>query len=190
LANQIGPNQDIISGITGERPVTNRAPGLTQGQAILNACAAHGLYETHTDMNTTDWMSPRRSASYLIQEFASVLHPGGILLYHDGGNRRPTPDALEGMIQIGISRGYRFATATDLVNSGTPQPGSMAYRTTSSETRSIEETTSSSDSDLVTCNYNARATLMQRLEDPYVKLAERSRIVEILAEYDDLEKAS
>jgi peptidoglycan/xylan/chitin deacetylase (PgdA/CDA1 family) len=129
LANQIGPNQAIINNITGVTPVAHRAPGLTKGQAILNACAWHGLYEVHTNMVMTDSRSPRPPAWALVNEFKSGLRPGGITLYHDGGNRRPTPDALPGIIDYALSRGYTFVTSTELINSGTPQPARGSYLT-------------------------------------------------------------
>ena len=90
LASQIGLNQSIIRNATGVTPVVHRAPGLTRGAAILSTCASLGLYEAHTHMSTFDYLSPRRSASQLINEFVRYHRNGALPIYHDGGNRRPT----------------------------------------------------------------------------------------------------
>jgi len=185
LADQIGPNQEIIYNETGVMPVTNRAPGLTRGSAILAACAANGLYEAHTSMNTSDWKSPRWSANRLIDEFAVGISPGTIALHHDGGGARPTPDALPGMIEVALSRGYTFHTVTELVNSGIPKPGTNSY--------SLSETSQLTQDDAQcsnACQYDPKTELLARLEDVSVKGPERSRIVEALANIEEHEKAA
>ncbi len=127
LASQIGRNQEIIEGATGIRPITNRAPGLTKGRAILDECRACGLYETHTNRDTNDWRAPRWSAGRLIEEFRGYLAPGWIGLYHDGGGRRPTVDALPEFIRFARSQGYDFVTVTELINIGRPMPVSGRF---------------------------------------------------------------
>jgi hypothetical protein len=76
-------------------------------------------------MSTFDWRSPRHSASQLINEFVRHHRNGALPIYHDGGGRRPTPDALPGIISYGKSVGYTFVPATELVNSGTPEPATF-----------------------------------------------------------------
>ncbi len=205
LASQIGPNQNIIRDATGVTPVTHRAPGLTRGDAILNACARHGLYEAHTHMHTTDWISPRRSAVFLINEFRRNHRNGALPIYHDGDARRPTTDAVDGIIRAGLGLGYQFVTATQLVNSGVPQPGRRSYRDGDSAPRPLDgpptdgigrhETAISTSTGIVEpyvdcCGYDARQQLIDVLENQTrLTRADRSRIVEVLADIDDQRRA-
>ncbi|MBG7605965.1 MAG: polysaccharide deacetylase family protein [Actinobacteria bacterium] len=185
LANQIGGNQAIIRDTTGITPVVHRAPGLTRGYSILNTCASYGIYEAHTHMSTFDYLSPRRSAWQLTDEFVRYHRNGAMPIYHDGGNRRPTPDALPSIINYGLSIGYTFVTATELVNSGAPRPARFGYALTA------EPTTDSVADDAAEgyvdrCKYDAEAELIAMLDSGDVSLnsQDRSRIVEVLADIE------
>ncbi|NND73987.1 MAG: polysaccharide deacetylase family protein [Ilumatobacter sp.] len=179
LASQIRGNQSIIQQETGVVPVVHRAPGLTRGSSILFTCAQENLYECHTHMGTSDYVSPRWSSSRLISQFSSNLRNGSFPIYHDGGPSRPTRYAVGAMVDIALARGYGLHTATGLVNIGTPVPGRQSYPFLS---RADAE---HAGHDVNCCPYDARAGLLERLENPTVKHAERSRIVEQLAMFDD-----
>lgn len=182
LASQIGPNQAIIRNATGVTPVVNRAPGLTKGGAILSACAQYGLYEAHTHMSTFDYQSPRHSSSALMNEFVRYHRNGAFALYHDGGNRRPTPDALPGIINYGVSVGYTFVTATELVNSGRPQPSGGSYLTAGL----LADSPVSEPAYVDVCGYDAASELTGILErdDLALTALDRSRITGALADID------
>jgi len=186
LAGQIGPNQSISRNATGVTPVVSRAPGLTKGGAILNACAQFGLYEAHTHMSTFDYLSPRHSASQLINEFVRYHRNGALPIYHDGGNSRPTPAALPGIISYGLSVGYTFVTATELMNSGRPQPAGGAYLTAASLDADPEAEPSYVD----VCGYDAAGELAGILErdDLPLTAVDRSRIVGALADIDGVSR--
>jgi peptidoglycan/xylan/chitin deacetylase (PgdA/CDA1 family) len=187
LSRQIGPNQDIIRSETGVTPIVNRAPGLTRGYDILDQCRDFGLYECHTHMATYDWLSPRHSASALYDEFVRYHRNGAFALYHDGGGRRPTPEALPYIIDYALGSGYELVTATELTTYGDPVPGRMSYsqRFDSSDVGAVPQSETPEGEYVDVCGYDARLTLEQRLEDPTVTRAERSRIVEVLAEMDE-----
>lgn len=194
LAAQIAANQAIILDTTGVTPVVHRAPGLTKGNAILNTCAANGLYEAHTHMSTFDYLSPRRSAPALVNEFVRYHRNGALPIYHDGGSRRPTPDALPSIISYAKSIGYTFVTATELVNGGTPLPGSYGYLSSESTNpgdpsdpdQEIEQPVEYVD----LCGYDAEAELIQMLEgdDLTIKSVDRSRILDSLTDLQDTKK--
>ena len=188
LASQIAGNNQIIQSETGVRPVANRAPGLARGSSILYTCAQENMYECHTHMATSDWLAPRWSASSLVSQFSSTQRNGAFAIYHDGGNRRPTPDALPSMISIAQSRGFQLITATQLVNAGSPVPGNQTYPAYGGLqiAGGDGQLQAGDELDLVDCcQFDARAALVERLEDPTVSAAERSRIVEQLAMFDD-----
>jgi peptidoglycan/xylan/chitin deacetylase (PgdA/CDA1 family) len=192
LSRQIGPNQEIIQSATGTTPLVNRAPGLTRGSSILDVCRQHGMYECHTNMATYDWLSPRHSAGALYSEFVRHQTNGAFVLYHDGGGRRPTPDALPSIVDYGISQGYTFVTATELTTYGSPVPGRNWYPqsidagATGDVPQAIDVASPGApEAEYVdVCGYDARLELEQRLDDPTIRVAERSRIVEALAEMD------
>ncbi|MEO1059243.1 MAG: polysaccharide deacetylase family protein [Actinomycetota bacterium] len=200
LAGQMAGNQSIIRDVTGVAPVTHRAPGLTRGGIILSTARSLGVYEAHTNMQTFDWISPRYSASAIFSQFTRYLTNGALVLYHDGGGRRPTPDALPSIIEYARARGYEFTTATELVNSGNPRPGTFSYFTSSAlqartaaghDHRGHDHGDHNHDEEYVDlCGYNAQAELESILRDGDVKLtyADRMRVVESLAEFDDLSR--
>ncbi|MFT7502084.1 MAG: peptidoglycan/xylan/chitin deacetylase (PgdA/CDA1 family) [Gammaproteobacteria bacterium] len=190
LASQIAGNNQIIQAETGVRPVANRAPGLTRGSSVLDTCVQENMYECHTHMATSDWVAPRWSASSLVSQFSSTQRTGAFAIYHDGGNRRPTPAAVPRMISIAQSRGYELMTATELVNAGSPVPGNQTYPAYGGLQIARGEgdghLRADDEFDLFNfCQFDARAALVERLEDPTVTAAERSRIVEQLAMFDD-----
>jgi len=182
LASQIGPNQSIIQNATGITPIVNRAPGLTKGGAILSTCAQYGLYEAHTHMSTFDYLAPRHSASQLLSEYVRYHRNGAFALYHDGGNRRPTPAALPSIISYGLSVGYTFVTATELVNSGRAQPASGSYLSA----ESLDDGEAGESSYVDVCGYDAAGELAGMLErdDLSLTATDRSRIVGALADID------
>lgn len=193
LASQIERNQNTIFGLVGVRPVSNRAPGLTRGLPILNECKRLGMYEVHTTIDSGDWTSERIPSYKIAQNVLGPLHPGAFPLQHDGGNSRPTPDAQEQIITTAFGRGYRFHTVTDLINLGRPLPGNNSYsleqlngQRVESEIPIIEPLVQNG----VACNYSPKAELEKRLKDVSLKRAERSRIVEVLADIEAMEKAA
>lgn len=182
LAGQIPENQSIIHSATGVYPVSNRAPGLTRGQIILDTCRVNGLYEVHTTIDSQDWKSPRIPASSIVNNVLGPLHPGSIPLQHDGGNRRPTPDAQEAIIQGAKARGYVFNTVTGLINTGIPLPGRFTYSAL------VDNSFSNLTSDVdftPTCNYDPAVELKTRLNDTSTKYAEKMRITEALLQLEE-----
>lgn len=143
-----------------------------------------GLYEAHTHRDTNDWRGdPRRSAGRLYDEFAGYDWTGGLALYHDGGGRRPTPDAVPGMIELAIARGYSFHTATELVNSGVPRPVSGTYANLQVARDSlIEDHDDATEAEFMdACNYDVEGELSRRREET-TNPSERKRIDEALDE--------
>ena len=198
LASQIGRNQEIIRDAAGVTPISHRAPGLTRGQSILDTCAYYDLFEVHTHMATYDWLSPRRSAYQLWLDFVNHHRNGAFALYHDGGNRRPTPDALPNIIRSGLDLGYGFVTASELMRSGVPQPVSSTNRySDTADTLDLAPQGDATDVEIDgeidgyvdRCNYDAEAELRAALDDVSTTYAERMRIVGVLADIEAAKNA-
>jgi peptidoglycan/xylan/chitin deacetylase (PgdA/CDA1 family) len=121
LAAEIQPAQDIISSVCGYRPQLFRSPGLTRGDVIQYRLAELGMANIFTDVDLGDWRDPRVSASVLVERFARTLHPGMIVLLHDGGTHAPTVAAVPGMLDICRCRGYEVVWLDTLLRMGRRQ---------------------------------------------------------------------
>jgi peptidoglycan/xylan/chitin deacetylase (PgdA/CDA1 family) len=67
------------------------------------------------DVDTGDWAMPGSAA--ITDAVLQQVRPGSIVLMHDGGgDRSQTAEALPGVIEGLLERGYRFARVTDLLS--------------------------------------------------------------------------
>lgn len=198
LASQTPEVRQLVYDMIKEYPVSDRTPGLTNGQILLDVNRSLGMYQMHTTIDSMDWKSPRISAGSIYNNVIRSIHWGAAPLQHDGGSRRPTPDAQEAIIVELLRQGYEFMTVTDMINSGQPMPGtfgysSPGYRQSNDIPQQIEPevTTPAEDVCAIACNYDPIAELKERLDHPRIKRQEKSRINEALAMYDDyLKQAS
>ena len=192
LAGQISPNQDIVRDATGVAPVANRTPGLMRAEVILSMCEIFGLYEVHTTIESTDWLEPYRSASRLVEDFATHVEPGGFAVFHDAGERRPTADAIPGIVAHARSNGYELMTATDMVNSGTPLPGTVGYAEVEGLRRPVTAGALSRrrrGGPSPGARHDTRRALESSLHGGRVTRSTRRRIVEALADIDAMRRA-
>ncbi|HEY5663120.1 MAG TPA: polysaccharide deacetylase family protein [Ilumatobacter sp.] len=191
LAQQMRPNQEIIRSATGVTPLVSRTPGLAKGTAVLEECRALGMYECHTHMAGYDAVDPRYSAAELCSLFARSHRNGAFALFHDGGAHRQTAEALPCIIDHALANGYELVTATELTHHGTPLPGTFGYPPSLA---SGDPAGDPPDDDPPTVSlegrYDVRLELERQLDDPTLSAVTRSRIVEVLAEMDDLERRS
>jgi len=123
IASEVRPNNDIIESVLGVRTPYFRAPGLNEGPQIDAALREAGMCGFSTDVDLHDYVSPRRPASQLCASFSAGLHPGTIVLLHDGGSHAPTVAAVPCMLDIALSRGYKVVGLEEFLNSGTPYVG-------------------------------------------------------------------
>ena len=183
LAPQIAENQQIINDILGVTPTVVRAPGLTRGQVYLNACAAAGVYELQTSWATNDWSSSRIPAIEILREHINGLNRGGVEINHDGGGKRPTSDAYDAMLAHSATVGINSVTADELMAMGTPMPASGGYPRSNSYPAIDEQDY------IQTCNFDVQAELVAILAAGSLKRASRSRVVEVIADIEMLQKA-
>lgn len=123
IASEIAPMNRLIEQYTGRWNPYFRSPGLTQGSLIQSTLRSLGMCNVFTSVDLRDWVSPRRSASQLCSSFSNTLHPGMIVLLHDGGSYRPTTQAVPCMLDVALSRGYRIVSLGELMRSGQPRFG-------------------------------------------------------------------
>lgn len=128
----------IIREVTGAEPRLFRSPGLATSTRIDSAMQTYGMCNLFTTYDLGDSKTPRASASTLCSRFANSLHPGMIVLLHDGGSHRNTVDAVPCMLDVAISRGYTIVPAGHLGAYGTGYTG-LRPRLTSVEVEEIAE---------------------------------------------------
>lgn len=119
IASEIGTAQWSIRQAAGVIPWTFRAPGLTRGPQIDAKVGYYKLCNVSTDYDIGDWRSPRIDAWTLCERFKRSLHPGSIVLIHDGGSHSQTVKAVPCMLAYAKAQGYRFLTISQLLNAGT-----------------------------------------------------------------------
>jgi len=121
---QISLTESAISGITGIRPRLVRPPYSSTTEAVTpaeqhtwGAIAATGHIIAVANYDTQDWERPGVSTivSNVLSEPAIKRGIGGIVLMHDaGGNRSQTVAALPKLIAALRSRGFSFATVSQM----------------------------------------------------------------------------
>jgi hypothetical protein len=187
-------NREIIRQESGVWVVANRTPGLTRGDIILQTARNMGMYELHTSLNQSDYKSPRISSTAIANELASQIKPGTFSLNHDGGGLRPTGTGWGEIANVAISRGYTCMRATDMNNMGIPLPGNVSYLNTSILVDEYAQGAEAliDDAPLLgnTCNYDPKVELKRRLEDVSLKKPERDRIIGVLLDMEEMEKAA
>ena len=123
IAREIPIANELISQITGFSPNLFRAPGLAESPAITAAMTANGVCNVFSTIVLGDHLDPRLSSSTLCSRFANTLHPGEIVLLHDGGSHLNTVNAVPCMLDIAIARGYEIVPVSELMLSGIPYSG-------------------------------------------------------------------
>ncbi len=97
----------------GFQPCLFRAPYGAVSSALFAVTRSLGFKTIQWDVDPTDWARPGTAA--IEQRVLSHVHPGAIVLQHDGGgDRSETLAALPDEIQTLKRRGYRFETITQM----------------------------------------------------------------------------
>jgi peptidoglycan-N-acetylglucosamine deacetylase len=110
----ISPATALAESITHFRPCLFRPPGGAVDSSVIGAAAEDGLRTITWDVDPADWSSPGAGAIY--SRVVDAAQPGSIILMHDGGGPRDeTLAALPQIIDTLRTRGYGFATVTDLL---------------------------------------------------------------------------
>lgn len=104
----------IIRAATGFLPCRFRAPGDALDSALVGRARAAGMTSVGWDVDPQDWRTPGTGA--IQSRVVSAVRPGSIVILHDGGgNRSQTVAAVPGIVRELRSRGYTFATLTEIL---------------------------------------------------------------------------
>jgi peptidoglycan-N-acetylglucosamine deacetylase len=113
-AGQIRPTQKAIHTATGYRPCLLRPPYGTAPAAVVDIARTLGLLTIQWDVDPQDWARP--GAGVIAQRVLAAVHPGAIVIMHDGGgDRSQTVAALRMIVPTLLARGYHLVTVPQLL---------------------------------------------------------------------------
>jgi len=114
-ASQIGMTAAAIRSAThGFSPCLFRAPSGAVSPALISEARRMGFTTIQWNVDPRDWSRPGTGAIY--GTVVSNVHPGSIVIQHDGGgDRSETLAALPQEIDTLRHEGYRFVTVTQLL---------------------------------------------------------------------------
>jgi peptidoglycan-N-acetylglucosamine deacetylase len=108
VAGQLAAPVEYCRLVTGEKPGFFRAPYGATTAAVLDAARAQGLRVLQWSVDPQDWTRP--GVTTIVGRVLKQLHPGAIVLMHDGGgDRSETVAALPVIISALRAQGYTFA---------------------------------------------------------------------------------
>jgi peptidoglycan/xylan/chitin deacetylase (PgdA/CDA1 family) len=114
-ASQIGMTAAAIRGAThGFSPCLFRAPDGAVSPALISEARGMGFTTIQWDVDPRDWARPGTDAIY--GTVVGNVHPGSIVLQHDGGgDRSETLAAVPREIDTLRHQGYKFVTVTQML---------------------------------------------------------------------------
>jgi peptidoglycan/xylan/chitin deacetylase (PgdA/CDA1 family) len=127
---QIREGMARVELLSGTRPRLFRPPYGSFSPTTMRELHATGQLMVLWSVDTSDYLQPGVSA--IVQRTVSAVHPGGIVLMHDGGGvRTQTIAALPLVIHALRAQGYRLVTVPQLLADdppprGLPLPPSLA----------------------------------------------------------------
>ncbi|HEY9690098.1 MAG TPA: polysaccharide deacetylase family protein [Coleofasciculaceae cyanobacterium] len=113
-ASEINQTTNIIQAKTGQTVRLYRPPGGVLNNGMDTYAQSQGYASIMWGTDTGDWRRP--PAATIVNRVMNTIHPGDIVLMHDGGgDRHNTVAALPIMISQLKAKGYRFVTIPELL---------------------------------------------------------------------------
>lgn len=107
LKHEIDGSKQIIKRILGYNPICLRPPFLATSNRVKQTINNYGMYQV-MGVGTSDYR--RMGSGRLARRVLGVVHPGMILIFHDGpAKRAQTVRALPSIIEGILRKGYKFS---------------------------------------------------------------------------------
>ncbi|MBI1758029.1 MAG: polysaccharide deacetylase family protein [Actinobacteria bacterium] len=108
IESEIGRTATELATLTGRRPRYFRAPGGNWAPNVIAVARSGGMAPLGWSVDPTDWARP--GSSVIATRVLAAVHPGAVVLMHDGyGRREQSVAALRTILRVLAARGYRFA---------------------------------------------------------------------------------
>lgn len=125
VLDQLSSSFSSIESATGARTTAFRPPYGSFTQRTWLSTRGVATVAVRWDIDTEDWKQP--GADQIASAVCESVHPGSIILMHDGGGPRDQDvEALPRIIDTLQSRGYAFVTIGELLASDDSIPSSIA----------------------------------------------------------------
>ncbi len=119
---------DLIHELTGKPPAFARPPYGNVDQRVVQAARSLNMTVALWTVDTRDWQTP--GAATIARRVLQNLHPGEIILLHDGGGpRQQTVQAVGTILAALDAKGYRAVTLAQLVQDARPAVAQRAPAT-------------------------------------------------------------
>ncbi|MFE7780873.1 polysaccharide deacetylase family protein [Streptomyces nigrescens] len=106
VRSELGRTSDLIEDVLGAAPDLARAPYGDWDETSLSICNALGMSPVGWAVDSQDWTVP--GAETIAYTVLDEMHPGAIVLSHDGGGERSqTVEALDWYLPRLLDDGYR-----------------------------------------------------------------------------------
>lgn len=115
LKEELFPTSSIIQDLTGFFPLLLRPPYGAINHEAIDFLGALGWKIINWSLDTFDWDGEQNSQEELVEKVIAYHHPGAIILFHDGGEREGTLEALPQIIEFLGEKGYTFTTIDELL---------------------------------------------------------------------------
>jgi peptidoglycan/xylan/chitin deacetylase (PgdA/CDA1 family) len=113
-AAQLRSARAAIHSVTGFRPCLMRPPYGIAPPGVVGIARSLGLLTIQWDVDPADWSRP--GAAAVAGRVLSGVHPGSIVIMHDGGgDRSETVEALRTIVPALLARGYHLVTVPQLL---------------------------------------------------------------------------
>lgn len=111
---EIEKTHNIIKEITGEHPYYFRPPQGIFNPKFYKVAEDYGEYVVMWSIDTHDYKKP--GVDVIVKNVLNNIHPGAIVLFHDGGgDRSQTIKALPEIIKNLKKKGYTFSTLSEIL---------------------------------------------------------------------------
>ncbi len=109
FAAEVDQTSDLITNTYNVSVQCVRAPGGDVDQVVIDRLAERGYTTMRWDTSTGDFL--RKGVEYQVNAIMAGLHPGSVILVHDGGgDRSQTVESLAQIVDNVRAEGYTFTT--------------------------------------------------------------------------------
>ncbi|MEG2137895.1 MAG: polysaccharide deacetylase family protein [Oscillospiraceae bacterium] len=111
---EVNACNDKIEAVTGVRPTLFRPPYGEYDDHVIAAVRSLGMEPIQWDVDSLDWKE--LSAGEITRRVTTKVQPGSIVLFHNAAKH--TPEALPGILEDLIARGYTVLPISQLLLPG------------------------------------------------------------------------
>lgn len=114
IEEEIRGGEQALTGAGAPKPVLYRLPKAIGSKTAYRVLGRHGYTVVSWSVDPRDYQ--RRTAEALVKDVMKHVHPGAIIIFHDGpGRRQATLSALKEIVPKLRAEGYRIVPVSQLL---------------------------------------------------------------------------